>query len=164
VAAVALATSADVSAIVALHESVARDLTCRHGRGPWSSVPTERSVLSGLDTSTVLVTRRRGRIVGSVRVAAKKPWAIDPRRFAAVAKAVYLHALAVAPPEQGRGIGRLLVEEATAVARAWPSDAIRLDAYDHPAGAGGFYAKCGFREVGNVTYRGVPLTYFELLL
>jgi GNAT superfamily N-acetyltransferase len=103
-------------------------------------------------------------IVGTVRVAAKKPWAIDARRFAAVAKAVYLHALAVAPSEQGRGIGRLLVEQVRDVARGWPSDAIRLDACDHPAGAGGFYAKCGFREVGNVIYRGVPLTYFELLL
>jgi GNAT superfamily N-acetyltransferase len=112
----------------------------------------------------VLVTRRRGEIVGSVRVAARKPWAIDARRFTAVAKAVYLHALAVAPLAQGHGIGRLLVEHAKDVARGWPSDAIRLDAYDHPAGAGGFYAKCGFREVGHVTYRGVPLAYFELLL
>jgi hypothetical protein len=50
------------------------------------------------------------------------------------------------------------------VARAWPSDALRLDAYDHAAGAGPFYATCGFREVGRVTYRGVPLIYFELLL
>jgi hypothetical protein len=50
------------------------------------------------------------------------------------------------------------------VARAWPSQAIRLDAYDADAGAGGFYAKCGFREVGRVTYRTVPLIYFELLL
>ena len=48
--------------------------------------------------------------------------------------------------------------------KAWPADAIRLDAYDAPAGAGDFYAKCGFREVGRATYRGVPLVYFELLL
>jgi hypothetical protein len=50
------------------------------------------------------------------------------------------------------------------VARAWPSQAIRLDAYDATAGAGRFYLKCGFREVGRVTYRKVPLIYFELLL
>jgi GNAT superfamily N-acetyltransferase len=56
------------------------------------------------------------------------------------------------------------MEEAKAVARAWPADAIRLDAYDHEAGAGEFYRKCGFKEVGRVTYRGVPLVYFELLL
>ena len=50
------------------------------------------------------------------------------------------------------------------VAAAWPADAIRLDAYDHAAGAGPFYAKCGFRERGRVVYRGNPLAYYELLL
>jgi hypothetical protein len=39
-----------------------------------------------------------------------------------------------------------------------------LDAYDAAAGAGDFYAKRGFPEVGRVTYRGTPLIDFELLL
>ena len=72
--------------------------------------------------------------------------------------------MAVAPDLQRQGIGRALVREGVAVAREWPSHAIRLDAYDAMAGAGGFYLKCGFREVGRVTYRKVPLIYFELLL
>jgi hypothetical protein len=45
----------------------------------------------------------------------------------------------------------------------WPSDAIRLGAYDADAGAGAFYEKCGFQEVGRATYRTVPLIYFEML-
>jgi ribosomal protein S18 acetylase RimI-like enzyme len=72
--------------------------------------------------------------------------------------------MAVAPGMQRQGVGRRLLDEACAVAAAWPSDAIRLDAYDASAGAGGFYAKCGFQEVGRITYRGVPLIYFELLI
>jgi GNAT superfamily N-acetyltransferase len=44
--------------------------------------------------------------------------------------------MAVTPVRQRRGIGRQLVEEAKTVARAWPSEAIRLDAYDSDAGAG----------------------------
>jgi GNAT superfamily N-acetyltransferase len=77
---------------------------------------------------------------------------------------LYLHDLAVAPAAQRRGIGRHLVEAATSAARAWRADAIRLDAYDHAAGAGEFYASCAFSEMGRVTYRGVPLVYFELML
>jgi ribosomal protein S18 acetylase RimI-like enzyme len=115
-------------------------------------------------TSRVLVARRGGEIVGTVRLQSKKPWAIDLSYFARVPKAVYLHDLAVAPDARGAGIGRRLVEEATLMARAWPSDAIRLDAYDHAAGAGRFYETCGFREVGRVRYRGVALIYFERLL
>jgi hypothetical protein len=57
-----------------------------------------------------------------------------------------------------------LLKEAGAVARAWPADAIRLDAFDADAGAGGFYAKCGWGEVARVTYKKDPLIYFELVL
>ena len=49
-------------------------------------------------------------------------------------------------------------------ARKWPATAIRLDAYDAAYGAGDFYRKCGFREVGRATYRTEPLIYFELIL
>lgn len=56
------------------------------------------------------------------------------------------------------------MKEAAVQAKAWPADAIRLDAFDAAAGAGPFYAKCGFREVARVTYRKDPLIYFELTL
>jgi GNAT superfamily N-acetyltransferase len=72
--------------------------------------------------------------------------------------------MAVHPDEQRQGLGRLCIQEARRIATAWPSDAIRLDAYDAAAGAGEFYSKCGFREVGRVTYRKAPLIYFEALL
>ncbi len=39
---------------------------------------------------------------------------------------------------------------------------IRLDAYDAPAGAGEFYRKFGFSEMGRTSYRGTPLVYFEM--
>ncbi len=56
------------------------------------------------------------------------------------------------------------MKEVEKVARAWPADAIRLDAYDAKAGAGEFYAKCGLREVGRAKYKGNPLIYFEWIL
>jgi GNAT superfamily N-acetyltransferase len=72
--------------------------------------------------------------------------------------------MAVHPDFQRKRVGRLLMQEAEAVARAWPADAIRLDAFDAAAGAGAFYAKCGFRELAHVAYRNNPLVYFELVL
>jgi GNAT superfamily N-acetyltransferase len=72
--------------------------------------------------------------------------------------------MAVTPEIQRRGIGRLCIESALEVAKKWPADAIRLDAYDADAGAGEFYRKCGFCEVGRASYRDVPLIYFEWLL
>ena len=72
--------------------------------------------------------------------------------------------MAVSPVLQGKGIGRKLIDEAIGHAVAWPANAIRLDAFDAPAGAGEFYRKCGFREVGRTSYRNCPLIYFEMLL
>ena len=72
--------------------------------------------------------------------------------------------MAVDPRYQGQGVGRQCMEEARWIAMEWPADAIRLDAWDARAGAGTFYRKCGYREVGRAVYRKAPLIYFELLL
>jgi ribosomal protein S18 acetylase RimI-like enzyme len=161
---VAAASEADAPAVASIRTAAAERLTRDYGRGHWSSCPTERSVLRAIQTSRVMVARKGNRVVGTLTLATKKPWAIDTAYFQSARKALYLLDMAVDPDVQRRGIGRRLVREGIAVAREWPSDAIRLDAYDADAGAGGFYAKCGFREVGRVIYRKNPLVYFELLL
>lgn len=112
----------------------------------------------------MLVLRVGDEVAATLRLASKKPWAIDVSCFAPVNKAVYLHGMTVHPKFQRQGIGRQLVAQAKVVAAQWPSDAIRLDAYDSPAGATSFYASCGFREVSRVVYRGTPLVYLELVL
>jgi len=160
---VATATDADAPAIAALRIATAERLTREHGRGRWSAHATERIVLRDLKTSRVLVARDGADIIATLRLATKKPWAIDLAYFRVVGKALYLHDMAVVPARQRQGIGRRFLRESIAVAKAWPSDAIRLDAYDANAGAGEFYAKCGFLEVGRVTFRNTPLIYFELL-
>lgn len=154
----------DAGTIAALQTRVAEDLTRRHGVGHWSAPVTEQNVARGIASSTVLIGRDDGVIVGTLRLVTKKPWAIDPAYFASVRRPLYLLSMAVEPARQRTGIGTRLLEEARVVGAQWPADAIRLDAYDSAAGAGSFYAKCGYREVGRVTYRSVPLRYFELLL
>ena len=159
-----LASTADAAALAVLHTAVADDLTQKHGRGPWSTKTSEKGVLLALRTSQVFIARQGDEIVGTLRLATKKPWAIDVSYFAKCAKPVYLLAMAVAPAKQRHGIGRRCFEEAVRIAKALPADAIRLDAYDAAAGAGGFYAGCGCTEVGRVVYRNTPLVYYEFLL
>jgi len=160
----AAAAEADVDEIVSLRLAAGEHLTATYGRGHWSSGLTARGVLLGIRTSRVLVARRGRKLVGTLRLATKKPWAIDTATFAPADRPLYLLDMAVAPEAQRQGVGRALLAHAAVVAREWPADAIRLDAYDAPAGAGGFYAACGYHEVGRATYRGVALLYYELLL
>ena len=154
----------DAAAIAALRTAVAQHLTKDFGPGHWSAVATERGVLRHLRESQVLVARAPSGLVATLRLATRKPWSIDQLRYAPSRLPLYLSDMAVTPEHQRRGVGRLCLEEAARLARAWPADAIRLDAYDAPAGAGAFYAKCGFHEVGRAAYRGTPLIYFELNL
>lgn len=160
----ALASEADAAPLAALRTAVAEALTARFGKGHWSSASTERGVLFGMRHAKVVIAREGQEIVGTLRLATKKPWAIDATYFTPCGKPLYLLDMAVRPDRQGEGIGARILEEAERVARAWPADAIRLDAYDAEAGAGEFYRKCGYVERGRVAYRGTPLVYFERTL
>src|SRR5665213_1386090 len=159
-----IATNDQAAAIAALRMAVAQKLTSRHGQGPWSSVGTEKGVLFDMRNSAVYVATRRNKLIATLRLCTKKPWAIDRKYFSTCKRPLYLLSMAVHPDWQGKGIGRLCIEETRLLAKKWPGDAICLDAYDAEAGAGEFYRKCGFREVGRVTYRNAPLIYFEMLL
>jgi GNAT superfamily N-acetyltransferase len=163
----ATANDSDAVALAVLHSAVAGHLTRRFGPGRWSSAQTENGVRNDLRRpkfSRILIARSGSRIVATLRLATKKPWAIDTAYFTPASRPLYLTSMAVHPNIQRNGVGRRLLKEAEVVARAWPADAIRLDAFDAEAGAGCFYRKCGFREIARVTYKGAPLVYFELVL
>ena len=154
----------DVAVIAALQNAAAGALTARFGEGHWSSFVTERGAASSQRHARVRLGIVEKRVVTVLRLATKKPWAIDVGYFTPVKRPLYLSGMVVAVARQGQGLGRLAIADARAVAYAWPADAIRLDAYDVPAGAGPFYAKCGFQERGRMVYRRDPLVYYELLL
>jgi GNAT superfamily N-acetyltransferase len=115
-------------------------------------------------TSHIFVAREGAEIIATLRLTTKKPWAIDTSYFTACRHPLYLLAMAVTPSRQRQGIGKKCLEAARRIAKAWPADALRLDAYDAKAGAGPFYARCGFTEVGRTSFRNTPLIYHELLL
>lgn len=158
------ATEADIAALTALHSAVAGHLTREYGDGPWSSSASEASVRRGVTSSKVIVARDAHGIAGTLRLTPRKPLSIDRTCFTRVGRPLYLVDMAVRPSVQRSGVGRSLLREAVRMANEWPAQALRLDAYDAPAGAGGFYAKCGFREAGRAAYRKVPLIYYERLL
>lgn len=158
------ATLKDVAVIAGLQNAAAGALTARFGEGHWSTLVTERGVELSLRHARVRLGIADKRIVSVLRLATKKPWAIDVSYFTPVKRPLYLTGMAISIQHQGQGMGRLALEDARAVATAWPADAIRLDAFDSKAGAGPFYAKCGFKERGRVAYRGDPLVYYEFLL
>lgn len=158
-----VATPDDIPGIVGVRVKAAEDLTARFGGGHWSGHATERGVAWDMRQGHVLVARRGQKIVGTLKLATRKPWSIDVDYFTPCKHPWYLTNMAVDPAHQRLGIGKRCVLEAVRLVREWGGDAVRLDAYDDAnAGAGPFYEKCGFREVGRTTYRITSLIYYEL--
>lgn len=156
------ATPEDAEAIAALRNAVSDDLTFSHGKGPWTSHCTTAGVLFDLREAMLFVALHRDEVVATLKLATTKPWAIDLKYFPKAKRPLYLTSMAVAPERQRQGLGRACMEQALKIAQRARADAIFLDAYDHPAaGAGPFYAKCGWRETGRAVYREVPLIYYE---
>ena len=159
------AAAADAPALLALRERTAAHLAEQHGRKHRPSRTTTRSVLWEMKRGDTIWVMRRGKaIVASLVLGTRKPWSIDASYFAPASRPLYLTSMNVSPELQRTGVGRRCLEDVKSIARAWPADAVRLDAFDREDGAGEFYRKCGFREVARVRYRTTPLRYFELEL
>ena len=158
------ATIDDAVTVAALRNAVATELTERHGIGHWSSTSTGRGIRGDMTRASVYLLREHGRAIATFQLATKKPRAIDRRYLTPVKRPLYLLGMAVEPSVQHRGVGRRCIDDAVRLCREWPADSLCLDAYDADAGAGGFYRKCGFTEVGRAEYRGTSLIYFEMLV
>ena len=156
----ALAMPEDIGRIAELRNAAGEKLTREFGHGHWSHPVTAEKVAANTEKSRLYVLRERQRIVGTLRLQMKKPSEYDKPWFTRVRRPLFLYDMAVDPARQRRG----LIEGAIRVARAWPADALRLDAYDHPAGAGPFYEKCGFRETSRRVFFRAPIIYYELML
>ena len=155
------ATLDDVAAIAGLQNAAAGALTARFGPGHWSSLVSERGATLAQRHARVRIGKDGKHVLTVLRLATKKPWAIDVSFFTPVKRPLYLTGMAVSVAHQGQGFGSLALEDACTVAETWPAGAIRLDAFDAKAGAGGFYARGGFTERGRVIYKGNPLVYYE---
>lgn len=155
----------EAEAIAALRNAVSDDLTFRHGKGWWTAHCTTAGVFFDLRNAMLFSGILRSDVVATLRLATKKPWAIDLKYFPKAKRPFYLTSMAVAPELQRQGVGRACLDQVIDLARRQGADAVFLDAYDHPAaGAGSFYAKCGWREVGRAVYRQVPLIYYARMV
>ena len=158
------ATVDDVPALVSLRTAVSDHLAAQFPSILHAVGITEKGIRFAMTRATVYAAHQRRQIVATLTLSTRKPWAIDTAYFSPTATPLYLTDMAVHPRHQRKGVGRQCIAQAIEIARQWPATSIRLDAYDAAYGAGEFYSKCGFREVGRAVYRQTPLIYFELLL
>ena len=66
------------------------------------------------------------------------------------AEVLVIHALGVHPDYSGRGIGKMMVEEAIKIAKKSGAKGLRLDVLKGNEAAKKLYLRCGFQYVGSV--------------
>jgi GNAT superfamily N-acetyltransferase len=160
-----LAQSGDIRAIRAVLAAAAHDLSTRFGEGHWSGVRSIETLRKYLDEGVLYVVENDERIIGTLRLTDQKigfyraDWFTNPDD-----KAGYLLDMAIDPTRQRRGVGQLAMATCEDIARVAGLQAIRLDAYTGPAGAGEFYRRCGYRLMHQGAFHGVGLEYYEKLL
>lgn len=158
------APAEDAAELTRMREAVSERLRLDFGDGFWVGKPTERAALCDIRNCDVYIARYRGRLIASLALQRKKPRAIDRSFLTPGRKSLFLTRMALDPRCQRQGVGWQCLDEARRIANEQKADSICLDAYDCPAGAGPFYAKCGFRELGRAVYRTSPLIYYEIVL
>src|SRR5271163_4002562 len=70
------ATTDDAKLLAELHTAVAAHLTQVYGQGPWSAQTSEKSILFAMRNGHVFIARQRTKIIATLRLNTKKPWAI----------------------------------------------------------------------------------------
>lgn len=75
------ATAKDVAAIAGLLNATAGALTAKFGEGRWSAMTSERSVELSLRHGRLRVAVDAKRILTTLRLTTKTPWAIDVAYF-----------------------------------------------------------------------------------
>jgi len=159
-----LATRADASDVQNVRAAAADDLTTKHGAGHWSMVSTPITIRNQIDDNRVYIAKQ-DQIVGTYTLDTqkiafyRKDWFAYPND-----PSLYLSNMAVVPKFQHMGKGRAIMMEIERLAKKMDCLAIRLDAYDSPAGAGRFYEKCGYEHVHHGILGYTAYTYFEKVL
>ena len=161
------AVNADFAAVCSLYQSVCGAMqSAGIDQWRWGEYPNEAFLRESLEAGTLYVAREADRLLCAVTIDQH----FDPE-YASVnwlfgVKPGAFHRLAIAPDQQGKGLGAQAVAAVGEILRAQGCDALRIDTYCENAAAQKLYGRIGMRKAGEVTFfhRELPFYCYELPL
>lgn len=159
----------EVDVILQLTKSCGKHMRAQ-GIDQWDEdYPDRESIRKDLETETLFAYREGNQILGIVVVNESQDeeygeihWSTSEED-----KNIVVHRLAVRPDQQGKGIGRKLMDFAEQWAKENNYDAIRLDTYSQNPRNQRFYTNRGYTNLGSVYLKykkEFPYYCYELLL
>ena len=118
----------------------------------WGEYPHEAMLREDIALGRLYVAHEQDKVIAAVVVDqtqdeqyAKIPWLFGVRPGC-------FHRLAIAPSQQGKGLGKKLLAEMEELMKSWGCDCLRCDTRIENARALKLYAGAGMRRVGAVHY------------
>ena len=161
------ATQADFSSICALYQSVCAAMNAAgNDQWVWGDYPNEDILRKTLDAGTLYVAREGENLLCAVTVDTN----FDPE-YADVnwlfgTKPGAFHRLAIAPDQQGKGLGKQIIGDVCDILCSQGCDTLRIDTYSPNVSAQKLYGAIGMRKAGEVRFfhREQPFYCYELPL
>ena len=161
------ATQHDFSAICALYQSVCAAMNAAgNDQWVWGDYPTETFLQGSLDAGTLYIAKEADALLCAVTIDTSfDPEYADVNWLFGVKPGAF-HRLAIAPDQQGKGLGRKIIADVCDILRAQGCDNLRIDTYASNEAAQKLYAAIGMRKSGEVRFfhRELPFYCYELPL
>ncbi len=161
------ATQHDFAPVCALYQAVCGQMaSAASPQWVWGEYPNEEFLQKSLDAGTLYVAYEGETLLCAVTIDTN----FDPE-YADVnwlfgTKPGAFHRLAIAPDQQGKGLGKKAIEAICDILRSQSCDTLRIDTYSPNVNAQKLYASVGMRKAGEVRFfhRELPFYCYELPL
>ena len=161
------ALQADFASVCSLYQSVCAAMNAAgNDQWVWGDYPTETFLQQSLDAGTLYVAREGDALLCAVTVDTCFDPEYESVNWLFGVKPGAFHRLAIAPSQQGRGLGRQIIADVCDILRSHGCDTLRIDTYAPNVNAQKLYAAIGMRKAGEVKFfhRELPFCCYELAL
>lgn len=155
------ATAADFADVCALYEAVCAGMADSSSpQWVWGEYPNEELLRKSLDAGTLYIAKEDEKLLCAVTIDtcfdeeyASVNWLFGTKPGA-------FHRLAIAPDQQGKGLGKQAVEAVCDILCSQSCDTLRIDTYANNLAAQKLYTRIGMRKAGEVRFFHRPLAFY----
>ena len=161
------ATQSDFAAICSLYQSVCAGMAdSASPQWVWGEYPNEEFLQASLDAGTLYIAKEDDNLLAAVTIDTCFDEEYETVNWLFGQKPGAFHRLAIAPEQQGKGLGKKIIADVCDILRSQSCDTLRIDTYANNLAAQKLYEKIGMRKAGEVRffYRPLPFYCYELPL
>ena len=155
------ATAADFAAVCALYEAVCAGMADSSSpQWVWGEYPNEELLRKSLDAGTLYIAKEDEKLLCAVTIDTCFDEEYKSVNWLFGTKPGAFHRLAIAPDQQGKGLGKQAIDAVCDILRSQSCDTLCIDTYANNLAAQKLYTRIGMRKAGEVTFFHRPLPFY----